>query len=406
MADIPDAVVDSLFAQVDSAADILAPDGLIPQLVKKVLERALATELTEHLGYEKHDAAGRCSGNSRNGTTPKTLLTDVGPVDLDVPRDRAGTFEPQVVAKNQTRLEGFNERIISLYARGLTVRDVKAHLEEIYGAEVSPDLISKVTDAVMAELKEWQSRPLDRVYPVMFLDALVAKVRHEGVVINKAAHLAVGVDTDGKKQVLGIWIETNEGAKFWLRVMNELRNRGVEDVLIVCCDGLKGLPEAIETVWPKAWVQTCIVHLMRNSLAFVGYQDRKRVAAALKDIYRAESEEAAAEALGVFDAAWGARYPGITKMWRDNWERIVPFLVFPPEIRKVIYTTNSIESINYQLRKVIKNRGHFPTDDALIKLLYLAIRNIEKKGGTGTYSWKLALNQFTIFFPNRLDIPA
>lgn len=400
-------LVDELLAQAGEERELFGPGGLIAAMAKAVLERALQAELTEHLGYDKHDVAGRGSGNSRNGTTPKTVHTEVGSVELDVPRDRGGSFEPQIVGKHQTRLEGFNERIIALYADGVTVRDIRDQLAELYGVEVSPDLISRVTDEVHAEVKEWQSRPLEAVYPVIFLDALVAKVRHEGVVRNKAAHLALGVDRDGCKQVLGIWIEANEGAKFWLRVMNELKTRGVQDVLVVVCDGLKGLPEAVEAVWPRAWVQTCIVHLVRASLALCSYRDRRAVAGALKAIYRAESEDAAMAALEEVEAAWGARYPGIGRMWRSAWERVIPFLAFPPEIRKVIYTTNAIESLNYQLRKVIKNRGHFPTDEALIKLLYLAIRKLERRGrrgmgGTGTYNWKAALNQFEIYFPERL----
>jgi len=409
--DVQDTLVDELLADAGEDADLLGSDGLIAQLTKKVLERALSAELTDHLGYAKHDAAGAGSGNSRNGMTPKTVHTEHGSVSLEVPRDRAGTFEPRIVAKHQTRLEGLNQRIIALYAGGMTVRDIRDHLAELYDVDVSRDLISKVTDEVHAEVKEWQSRPLDRVYPVIYLDALVCKVRDEGVVRNKAAHLALGVDADGRKEVLGIWVETNEGAKFWLRVMNELRNRGVEDVLIVVCDGLSGLPQAVEAVWPQAWVQTCIVHLTRASLNLVSYKDRKRVAAALKSIYRAEGETAALAALEAVEAEWGARYPGIGAMWRAAWERVIPFLVFPPEIRKVIYTTNALESVNYQLRKVTRNRGHFPNDDALIKLLYLAIRNMQRHGrggmgGNRAYSWKTALNQFHIYFPGRLDTTA
>lgn len=388
--------------------DVLGKDGLLAELTKRVVERALNAELDEHLGYERGDAQGNNSGNSRNGSTPKTVHTENGSVGIDTPRDRKGSFEPRLVAKGQTHLEGLSERVIAMYAGGMTTRDIADQLGELYGVEVSRDWVSRVTDEVADEVKLWRARPLDRVYPVVYLDAIVCKVRDEGVVRNKAAHLAVGIDVDGRKQVLGIWIETNEGAKFWTRVLNELRTRGVEDVLVVCCDGLKGLPEAIESVWPAAWVQTCIVHLVRASLNLCSYKDRKLVARALKDIYRAADEDAAAAALEAFDAAWGARYPGITRMWRNAWQQVIPFLAFPPEIRKVIYTTNAIESINYQLRKVTKNRGHFPNDDALMKLLYLAIRNMEKKGRrgmgvSGTYSWKQALNQFHIFFPGRLD---
>jgi putative transposase len=357
---VSDKLVDELIKEAGDQAELLGRDGLIAELTKKVLERALSAELTEHLGYEQGDVAGNNSGNSRNGTSSKTVHTENGSVPLDVPRDRAGTFQPRIVAKGQTRLEGLNERIIALYAGGMTVRDIRDHLAELYDVDVSPDLISKVTDEVWAEVKEWQSRPLDRVYPVVYLDALVCKVRDEGVVRNKAAHLALGVDADGRKEVLGIWIETNEGAKFWLRVCNELRTRGVADVLVVVCDGLKGLPQAIAAVWPQAWVQTCIVHLTRASLNLVSYKHRRAVAAALKAIYRADSEQTALAALEAVEAEWGRRYPGIVKMWRDAWERVIPFLALPPEIRKVIYTTNAIESVNYQLRKVTRKPRPLP----------------------------------------------
>ncbi len=401
-------LVEQLLEQAGEGVELLGPDGLLTELTKSVLERALAAELTDHLGYEAHDPAGRGSGNSRNGTTPKTLLTDLGAVDLAIPRDRAGTFDPKIVPKGTTRLAGFNERIISLYARGMTVREVQAHLREIYGVEVSPDLISTVTDAVLDELREWQHRPLDRVYPVLFLDAIVCKVRDQGTVRNKAAYLAVGVDTDGIKHVLGIWIDTSEGAKFWLKIMSELRTRGVEDVIFVCCDGLKGLPDAIEAVWPDAIIQTCVVHLIRASLRYCNYKDRKTVTAELKNIYRAVNDHEAAAALDAFETRFGARYGGIVKLWRDNWEHVIPFLAFAPEIRYVLYTTNAIESINFQLRKITKNRGHFPNDDALLKLLYLGVRNISgrrpgNRGNTAAH-WTAALNAFEIHFPGRITL--
>lgn len=402
-------LVERLLEDAGEDVELLGPDGLLSELTKSVLETALDTELTEHLGYERHDPAGRGSGNNRNGSSSKTVLTDVGAVELEVPRDRDSSFEPKIVPKGVSRLEGFNERIIALYARGLTVRDIRAHLQEIYGVEVSPDLISKVTDAVLDELKEWQSRPLDRIYPVIYLDAIVCKVRDEGVVRNKAAHLAVGVDVEGRKHVLGVWIETTEGAKFWLRVITELRNRGVEDVLFVCCDGLKGLPEAIETIWPQASVQTCVVHLVRGSLRYCSYKERKAVVAELKKVYRAPSEDTALAAFEEFEKRYGSRYPGIVRLWRDAWERFTPFLAYPPEIRTVIYTTNALESINYQLRKITKNRGHFPNDDALVKLLYLGIRNMGERNKIGdtsnaTWNWRAALNQFEIYFPGRLQL--
>lgn len=402
-------LVDRLLADAGDG-ELLGPDGLLSELTKAVMERALGAELTDHLGYERGDLAGYGSGNSRNGSYPKRILTDLGGVDLAIPRDRAGSFEPKLVPKGVTRLEGFNERVIALYARGMTVRDIRAFLLEMYGVEVSPDLISTITDAVVDELVEWQNRPLDRVYPIVYLDAIVCKVRHEGSVRNKAAHLAVGVDVDGRKHVLGIWIETAEGAKFWLKVITELRNRGVEDVLIVCCDGLKGLPEAIEAVWPQASVQTCVVHLLRASLRFCSYKDRKHVASALKAIYRATSAEAAEIEFDAFAQVYGVRFPGVVSLWKASWERFTPFLAFPPEIRTVIYTTNAIESINYQLRKITRNRGHFPNDEALLKLLYLGVRNLNTKrallGSTGNraYTWTSALNAFEIHFPGRLTL--
>ena len=405
----PTDLVDQLMDAVGPDIELNGPDGLLASLQKAVLERALDAELTEHLGYERGAAAGNGSGNSRNGTTPKTLHTETGSIDLEVPRDRAATFHPLIVPKGTTRLDGFNDRIISLYAAGMTVRDIQGHLADMYQVEVSPDMISRVTDAVHAQVKEWQARPLDRVYPVIWVDAIVCKVREEGVVRNKSAYLVLAVDVEGRKQVLGIWVQATEGAKFWLHVLNELRNRGVEDVLVLVCDGLTGLPDVAETVWPAVWVQTCIVHLVRNSLALCSYKDRRRVAADLKAIYRADSEAAAAAALDEVEAAWAFKYPGIIRMWRDKWERVIPFLAFPVEIRKVVYTTNALESVNYQLRKVTRNRGHFPNDDALIKLLYLAIRKMERHGrrgigGNSAYSWTQALNQFHIYFPGRLDV--
>lgn len=395
----------------EEGMEVTGRSGILQQMMKAVLEAALAEELTEHLGYEHGDQAGRGSGNSRNGSTGKTLLTESGPVELDTPRDRAGTFEPMIVAKGQRRLDGIDKIVLGLYAKGMTTRDITEHLLEIYDVEVSPDLISKITDAVHAEVAEWQSRPLDRIYPVIFLDALVCKVRDGGSVRNKAAHLAVGLDIDGRKEVLGIWIETTEGAKFWLRIMNELKARGVEDVLIAVCDGLTGLPEAITAVWPAATVQTCIVHLLRASLRWVNYKDRKRVAAALRAIYAAPSEQAAAEALDALaDSNIGRDYPGIIRRWRECWELIIPFFAFAPEVRRVIYTTNMIESINSELRKATRNRGHFPTDEALIKVLYLGCKQLGRttrgRGHVGRsgYVWKTALNQFDLMFPGRMNL--
>ena len=407
---VSDEVLDELLTRADAqGTELLGPDGLLNHLTKAVMERALDEELTDHLGYDKHDPVGRGSGNSRNGTSSKVLLTEAGAVGLDISRDRNGDFEPQIVPKGTTRLKGFNDRIISLYARGMTVRDVQAHLEEIYDVEVSPDLISKVTDAVWDELEEWRNRPLDAMYPIVYIDALMVKIR-DGIVTNRPAYLAVGIDLDGRKHVLGIWIgdSKGEGSKFWLSVLSQLKNRGVGDVLIVVCDGLKGLPDAIEAVWPYAKVQTCVVHLLRGSFRYASYTDRKKIAAGLRPIYTAVSQDAAAEALDEFDTEWGKRYPAIVGLWRDAWEVFVPFLDFPPEVRRVVYTTNMIESINYQLRKVTKTRGHFPNEKAALKLLYLAVRNIttERGGpaGTGTWGWKACLNALAIYFPDRINI--
>lgn len=404
------ALADHLIAQAQaSGVELLGEGGLLKQMTKAILERSLAIELTDHLGYDEGDPAGAGSGNSRNGSTPKRLATEAGHLDLEIPRDRNASFSPQTVRKGQRRLDGVDKLVMGLYARGMTVRDIQAQLKETFDLDVSPDLISKITDGVLEEVKEWQSRPLATVYPVIFLDAIICKVRHEGSVQNKAAHLAVGVDVDGKKEVLGIWVETAEGAKFWLRVMNELKARGVADVLIVVCDGLTGLPAAITACWPAAIVQTCIVHLTRASLTWVNYKDRKRVAAALRTIYGAPTEQAAREALDAWtDSDVGKQYPAIKRQWETAWERVIPFFAFAPEVRKVIYTTNMIESINYQLRKISKTRGHFPTDDALIKLLYLGCRelgrtDIRGRGGRSNYNWKMALNQFDIMFPGRLD---
>ena len=407
---ITEELLDGLMTRVEEeGGDLLGPDGLLNQVTKAVLERALDEELSDHLGYEKGDPAGRGSGNSRNGVTPKRLHTEIGTIDLDVPRDRNGDFEPRIVPKGTSRLSGFNERIIALYARGVTVRDIRTHLAEIYGVDVSPDLISKVTDAVWEELEEWRNRPLDAVYPIVYIDALVIKIR-DGMVQNRPAYLAVGVDLEGRKHVLGIWIGDGEGegSKFWLGVLTELRNRGVDDVLIVCCDGLRGLPDAIEAVWPQATVQTCVIHLLRASFRYAGNDQRKKVASALRPVYTAASVEAAEAAFSEFEADLGQKYPAIVRLWRDQWETFVPFLAFPAEVRRVVYTTNMIESINYQLRKVTKNRGHFPNERAALKLLYLAVRNITTtrggEAGTGTWGWTNCLNQLAIYFPGRFQV--
>jgi putative transposase len=393
-------VLDQLLAGYEKPEDLTGEAGLFKQLKKALIERALGAELSEHLGYEKGDPAGRGSGNSRNGTTPKTLLTEDGELDIEVPRDRAGTFEPQLVVKGQTRFDGFDEKIISLYARGMTVREIQGHLKDLYGVEVSPDLISRVTDAVLEEVRDWQNRPLERVYPVVFFDAMRVKIRDEGMVRNKAVYVALGLNVDGEKDVLGLWIEQTEGAKFWLKVMNELKTRGVEDVLIAVVDGLKGFPEAITAVFPQTMVQTCIVHLIRNSLAFVSWKDRKAILPGLKSIYRAETAEAAAARLDEFDEQWGRRYPAIADIWRRNWEHVVPFFAFPPAIRKMIYTTNAVEALHRSLRKIVKNRGSFPSDEAATKLLYLAIKNASVRWRR-PIEWPAAMSQFAILFGNR-----
>jgi putative transposase len=408
------------------------PGGFIPALLKAALEAGLQVELADHLGYDKGDPAGRGSANVRNGTTPKTVLSEGGPVPLDIPRDRAGTFDPRLVPKGARRLGGgLDDMIISLYAGGMTVRDIESHLERTLGVEISRETISKITDAVLEEVKAWQNRPLDPVYPIVYIDALVVKVRDGAHVVNKAAHIVIGVDLDGIKHVLGIWVQTNEGASFWASVMAELANRGVRDVLIACCDGLVGLPEAVEATFPKATVQTCVVHLIRAALRFVSYQDRKAMAAALKGVYTAANADAAQMALlALGESELGRRYPGAIAVWERAWERFIPFLAFPPAVRKVIYTTNSIESLNYQLRKIIKNRGHFPGDDAVIKLLWLAIRDIEDKrararakeagtprggkrkaegrliDGAGTQGWKQCLNALSMAYPDRIPTGA
>ena len=408
---VDEQLADQLLAKAQAeGVELLGPQGLLSQVTKAVLERALGEELTEHLGYEKHDRSGRGSGNSRNGSTSKRLLTEVGPVDLQVPRDRAGSFDPRIVRKGQSRLDGFNDRIIALYARGLTTRDIRAHLREIYDVEVSADLISRVTDAVVEELAEWQSRPLDSVYPVVFIDALMVKIR-DGVVANRPVYLAIGVDCDGAKQMLGMWVaaSTGESSKFWLSVLSELKSRGVADVCIVCCDGLTGLPDAIGVTWPAAVVQTCVVHLIRASLRYASKRDWTPLTQSLRPIYTAIDETAAAAALDAFAERWGRRYPAIVRLWRRSWEQFTPFLTFPPEVRRVIYTTNLIESINARLRKVTRNRGQFPSEQAALKVLYLAVRNLEEfrrpNVGTRSSGWKQALQAFTIYFEGRIPTP-
>lgn len=399
---LSDALLDQLLAGYSKPEDLTGPDGILKRLTGALVSRALKAEMTDHLGYEPHAEEGDGSGNSRNGTSPKTLITDQGEVSIDVPRERNGTFEPILVKKHQRRFTGFDDKILSMYARGMSVRDIRGHLEELYGTEISPSLISDVTDSVVDEVSAWQNRPLDAVWPIVYLDALVIKVRDQGVVQNKSAYLALGVGVDGNKEVLGLWLENTEGAKFWLRVVNELKNRGIEDIFIACCDGLKGFPQAIEAVFPKTLVQTCIVHLIRSSTRFVTWDDRKVVIADLRAIYAADTEDAALAALAHFEGKWKKRYPMVAVAWHSNWERVRPFFAFPKDIRRIIYTTNAIESLNFQLRKVTKAKGHFPSDEATIKMLYLALRNVQKKWKAPPIFWKSALNQFAVYFEGRL----
>jgi putative transposase len=395
-------LLDELLAEYANPDDLTGPDGLLKRLTGALVERALQAEMTDHLGYEPGAPEGQGSGNSRNGAGKKTLRTDQGEVTVEVPRDRNGTFEPKLVKKHQRSFKGFDDKILSMYARGMSVRDIQAHLAEIYGTEISPDFISRVTDAVVDEVQAWQARPLDPVWPIVFLDALVIKVRDQGVVQNKSAYIALGMGVDGHKEVLGIWLESTEGAKFWLKVISELKNRGVQDILIACCDGLKGFPQAIEAVFPKTVVQTCIVHMIRNSVRFVGWVQRKAVCAELRNVYAAPTEQAGLAELDAFEAKYAQRYPAIAASWRSNWERVRPFFDFPADLRRLIYTTNAIESLNFQLRKVTKAKGHFPNDEAATKLLYLALRNAEKKWRMVPRFWNSALNQLVIYFPGRL----
>jgi putative transposase len=369
---------------------------------KALIERALGAELSHHLGYSPGDARPQEETNHRNGSTGKTVLTDDGPVRIDVPRDRAGSFEPLLIPKHERRFTGFDDKIVAMYARGMTVREIQAFLAEQYGTEVSPDFISSVTDAVMSEVTAWQSRPLEPMYPVVFFDALRVKVREDAVVRNKAIYLALGVLPDGTREVLGLWIENTEGAKFWLKVFNDLKTRGVADILIAVTDGLKGIGEALGAVFPATTLQTCIVHLIRNSLDFASWKDRKLLAAALKPIYCAPSAEAAEQALNDFERGpWGKRFPTVVAAWRRAWDRVIPFFAFPPAVRRLIYTTNAIESLHSQLRKIIKTRGHFPSDDAATKLIWLALRNIMCERGRSIREWREAMNQFAIAYGDR-----
>ena len=399
---LPHDLIDSLLSDYKKPEDLIGENGLLKQLTKALVERALQAEMAEHLGHARSEPVANPAGNTRNGKSRKTLKGEFGELPIEIPRDRHATFEPQLIPKHQTRWTGFDDKILSLYARGMTVREIQGHLEEMYGTEVSPALISSVTDAVIDEVKAWQVRPLDDIYPIVYLDCIHVKVRDAGAVRVKAVYLALGINLAGEKELLGIWIAQTEGAKFWLQVVTELKNRGVADIFIACVDGLKGFPEAIEAVFPKTAVQLCIVHLVRYSLNYVSWKLRKAVAADLRTIYTAATAEEALQRLVEFEEKWGEAYPSIVQSWRRNWERIIPFFDYPPEIRKVIYTTNAIESVNMSLRKITKNRGSFPSDESLLKLFYLALRNISQKWTMPIRDWKAALNRFTIQFDDRM----
>ena len=403
---------DQIDALVTAAEDLgegrNGVEELLSRMTRAVLERALETEMSDHLGYESGDPAGQGTGNSRNGKTTKSVQTLQGPVQVTVPRDRNSSFEPVIVPKRARRLGKVEDIILSLYARGMSTRDIGSHLDEIYGTKVSAATISRVTDVIADEVAQWQNRPLESVYPIVYIDAIWLKIRDGGVVVNKACHVAVGVDVEGRKQVLGLWLGATEGAKFWANVLTEIRNRGASDILILCCDGLTGLPAAVNSIYPQTVVQTCVVHLLRSAMKYASYGARKAMARDMRPIYTAPTVQAAELAMEAFAEIWQSTAPGAVLAWRNAWEDFTPFLAFTPEIRKVIYTTNQIESINYQLRKITKTRGSFPSDEAAIKLVYLGIRNIETtRGGelgTGTQGWHQALNAFAVQFPNRLPI--
>jgi putative transposase len=398
---LPDEVVDELLAGARSEEEIVGPGGLLSQLTKRLVERALEVELTDHLGYEPHVEPPGGVGNTRDGSTPKTLSTEHGPVRIHTPRDRDGSFEPKLVRKRQRRFEGFDEKILALYSRGMSTRDIEAHLAELYGVSVGRDLISRVTDAVMDDVREWQQRPLEDVYPVLFLDCMVLKIRDGGSVQRKACYVAMAIGMDGERDVLGLWFQDTEGAKFWMQVLNELRHRGVSDILICCVDGLKGFPEAIEAVFPNTTVQTCIVHLIRASLRYVPRRQYEQVVKDLRPIYTAIDPDHALQELDAFEEKWGTLLPPVIRAWREAWDHVIPFLEFPPEVRRVIYTTNAIEALNRQLRKAVKTKGHFPSEDAARKLIYLAIKNAGPKW-TRTRGWTKALLAFKIHFGDRL----
>jgi len=399
-----DALIDELLQDCKDPKDILGQNGLLKQLTKRLIERTLQAELTDHLGYEPYAPEGHGADNCRNGKGSKTLQSDSGPIQIEVPRDRDSSFEPKFVKKRQRRLEGFDDKVLSLYARGLSTRDIQGQLEELYGVEVSPALISNVTEAVLEDVRAWQCRPLSAVYPILYFDALFVKTRQDGPVMTKAVYLALGINLEGEKELLGLWVAQTEGSKFWLSVFNELKNRGVQDCFIACVDGLKGLPEAVEAVFPRTQVQLCIVHKLRNSLKYVLWKERKAVARDLRAIYAAATVSEAEQALDRFSAGWDAKYPAIGPSWRADWQRLTVFFNYCPEIRKAIYTTNAVESLNYSLRKLLKMRGAFPNDDSIVKILFLAINRVAKKWTMPIRDWKSALNQFVILFGDRVPV--
>ncbi len=402
---ISDKVIDELIGsgEIKTQDDLFGKEGILKQLSKRFMERLLEAEMTNHLGYHKHAIEGKNSGNSRNGKTTKVVKTGNGDIEIAIPRDRTSEFEPALIEKRKSHLKGLDTQILSLYGKGMTVRDINEHLSELYGTEISTDLISTITDAILEDVKEWRNRPLDKTYPIIFADGFIAKCRLDNAVINRVVYVIYGINMDGQKDVLSLVLGESEGAKFWMQVLTELRNRGMEDIFILCADGLKGMPEAVEATFPKAIFQTCIVHQVRNSLSYVPYTDKKAAAEDLKKIYSSSTVELAADALDNFELTWGDKYPVIVKSWRTNWEKIIPFMQFPTEIRKVIYTTNIVESLNNTLRKAVRNRGHFPTENALMKVLYLAIQGVSKKWTMPIRDWKLALNRFAIMFPDRFS---
>ncbi|MGL4370603.1 MAG: IS256 family transposase [Spirochaetota bacterium] len=401
-------IIKELLKDVDfkklTPEQITGKNGLIAQLTKRIVETAMNAEMTEHLGYKKSERADLKSGNARNGKSSKKVITDNGEISIEVPRDRNAEFEPQIIKKHQKRFEGFDDKIIAMYGLGMTTRDIQGHLEDMYGVEVSPDLISTVTNEIMKDVAQWQARPLEKIYPIVYFDAIVVKGRTDGKVANRSVYTAIGINLQGKKEVLGLWIAESEGAKFWLQVINEIRNRGVEDIYIACMDGLKGFPDAVKTVYPQTSIQLCIVHMIRNSTKYVSWKERKIICADLKEIYSAPSEKAGRDALEVFAQKWDHKYPMISKSWKANWENLNTFFDYPEYIRKIIYTTNAIESLNSSLRKVTQKRSAFPTDDAIFKVLYLALTRAEKKWTMPIRDWGAALNQFAVYFGDRVPL--